>query len=139
MTTFNSNEFQWSNLRVFLLGRPVSGIQGLRYSVQQDKRYVYGQGNEPRLIQAGNRQYRGNLQVLQSELEAMIAASPQKDLLLMRFDVVVSYVPHDNRLRMVTDVLKSCEVNEVPKALRQNDPYMQVDLPFLFVGLQHQA
>ena len=122
-----------------MLGRFITGLQGVRYSAKQDKGYVYGVGNEPRAIQHGNRTYDGYLRLLQSELEALVTSAPNKDLLSLQFDISVSYHPKDANSRIVTDVLKYCEFREVPKQLNQNDTLMEVELPILFLGLQPQA
>ena len=38
---FNSKEYQWSNVHVYLLGRAVTGIQGVSYTAKQEKEFVY--------------------------------------------------------------------------------------------------
>lgn len=90
MAAFNSREYEWSSLKLFMLGRFVTGLQGVSYNSKQEKEYVYGTG-EPRAIQRGNRSYEGELKLLQFELEVMITAAPQKDILGLQFDIVVSY------------------------------------------------
>ena len=139
MSTFNSKEFEWSNVKLFMLGRFITGLQGLRYTSSQEKSYVYGTGNEPRAIQHGNRRYEGHLRVLQSELEALIESAPEKDLLKLQFDLSVSYHPKGTEGRIITDVLKYCEFSEVPKGMKQNDKLMEIELPVLFLRLEPQA
>ena len=138
MSVFNSREYEWSNVQLFMLGRFVTGLQGVSYTSKQEKEYVYGVGNEPRAIQHGNRSYEGELKILQSELEALIASAPQKDLLDLRFDIVVSYVPRDDS-QIINDTLKACEFSEVPKGIEQNDKMMEITLPIIFLGLKHQS
>ena len=138
MASFNSKEYQWSNLRLFMLGRFVTGIQGVTYTAKQEKEYVYGTGDEPRAIQRGNRMYEGELKILQSELEALIAASPSKDILSLQFDVIVSYTPVGS-LQIITDTLRGCEFSEVPKGMQQNDKKMEVTLPIMFLKLNPQT
>ena len=121
-----------------MLGRFVTGLQGVSYMSRQEKEYVYGTGSEPRAIQHGNRSYEGELKLLQSELEALIAAAPEKDALDLQFDIVVSYTARGNP-QIITDTLKACEFTEVPKGMQQNDKQMEITLPIIFLRLNHQS
>ncbi len=144
---FNSQEFEWSNVNVFMLDRLVTGIQGISYSVKQEKEFVYGQGKNPRAIQSGNRSYEGEIKVLQSELEALIKSARDRDILKLRFDIIVSYVPGletgeasavlASAPKLVTDVLKFCEFSEIPKSLSQGDKMMEVALPIMFLDIKY--
>ena len=136
MPAFNSREFEWSNVKVFMLGRFITGLQSVSYTVKQEKEYVYGTGSEPRAIQHGNRSYEGEIKILQSELEALTLAAPQKDILRLNFDLVVSYSTLDNVPQIVTDTLKHCEFTEVPKSISQNDKMMEITLPIIFLNLK---
>ena len=139
MEVFNSREYEWSSLKLFMLGRFVSGLRNVSYASKQEKEYVYGTGNEPRAIQRGNRSYEGEIMLLQSELEALIAAAPGKDALDLQFDIVVSYTPRIGDLQVITDTLKVCEFTEVPKGMEQNDKAMEITLPIIFLRLNHQT
>ena len=138
MATFNSKEYQWSNLKLFMLGRFVTALQGISYTAKQEKEYVYGTGDEPRAIQRGNRMYEAEIKLLQSELEALTTAAPNKDILSLQFDVVIAYTP-GNEQQIVTDTLKGCEVTEVPKGMQQNDKQMEITLPIMFLKLYPQT
>lgn len=138
MPVFNSREYEWSNVKLFALGRFITGLQGVSYTAKQEKEYIYGVGSEPRAIQHGNRSYEGELKILQSELEALITAAPSKDLLALQFDIVVSYATKDNT-QIINDTLKACEFSEIPKGIEQNDKMMEVTLPIIFLGVTHQS
>ena len=138
MAVFNSREYEWSSVKLFMLGRFVTGLKGVSYTAKQEKEYVYGTGNEPRAVLQGNRSYEGEIKLLQSELEALIASSPEKDALQLQFDIVVSYTPSGN-LQIVTDTLKGCELTEVPKSMQQNDKMMEIAIPIIFLRLNHQT
>ena len=138
MSVFNSKEYEWSGVKLFMLARFVTGLQGVSYTSKQEKEYVYGTGGEPRAIQHGNRSYEGELKLLQSELEALILASPKKEILDLDFDIVVSYSPRGG-LQIITDTLKGCELSEVPKGMEQNDKMMEITLPIIFLRLKHQS
>ena len=138
MAVFNSREYEWSSVKLFMLGRFVTGLQGVSYTAKQEKEYVYGTGNEPRAIQHGNKSYEGELKILQSELEALIKSAPSKDILSLQFDIVVSYVP-SGESEIITDTLKTCEFTEIPKGMEQNDKMMEITLPIIFLGLNPQS
>ena len=135
---FNSKEYNWSNVRLLLLGRPVIGARGVSYTMQQEKSLIYGTGDEPRAVQRGNVSYQGNISLLQSELEALIKASPDKNILRLSFDLIVSYVASENTAGLTMDILKHCEFTRMPKGMSQNDKMMEIELPFLFLSLKHQ-
>ena len=136
MPVFNSREFEWSNVKLFMLGRFVTGLQAVSYTAKQEKEYVYGVGHEPRAIQHGNKRYEGEIKILQSELEALILSAPSRNILDLQFDVAVSYVPKDDS-RIVTDTLKHCEFTEVPKSISQNAKMMEVTLPMIFLNIKY--
>ena len=137
MATFRSQEYEWSNLSILLLGRFLTGVRSVSYTAQQDKEFVYGAGTAPRAIQAGNLSYEGEMRVLQSELEAMITASPNKNPLSLRFDIVITYADSEST-NVVTDLLKFCEIARLPKSLAQGDKFMEVGLPIMFLGIEYQ-
>ena len=120
-----------------MLGRFITGIQGISYTAQQEKTFVYGQTANPRAIQSGNRRYEGEIRLLQSELEALIAAAPKKDLLSLNFDLVVTYADKEST-EVVTDLLKFCEISRIPKSMSQGDGFMEISLPILFMGVRYQ-
>ncbi len=137
---FNSKEYSWANVRVFMLGKPIVGVRSISYTVNQDKSLIYGMGAKPRAIQRGNISYAGSLTLLQNELEALIRVAPNKSLMELSFDLVVSYTPtDDNNSALVVDVLQHCEFTQLPKEISQNDKMMEITLPLLFLGIKNQA
>ena len=137
---FNSKEYSWSNVRVLMLGRPIVGVRGVSYTMRQEKTLLYGMGAAPHAIQRGNLSYNGNLMLLQSELEALIKAAPNKNIMELAFDLVVSYAAiNNNSAGLTIDVLKHCEFTELPKEMGQNDKMMEINLPLLFLSIKNQA
>lgn len=135
---FNSKEYSWSNIEIVMLGRPVTGIRGVTYKASQEKEVIYGRGNKPRAIQHGNKSYEGTLSILQSELEALlVAAGKGKDLTdIPAFDIVVAYVPNTPG-EIITDIVKNVEFTEIEKALKQGDKFMEIELPFIALGIEY--
>lgn len=133
---FNTQEYAWKNIEVVILGRPVTGIREVKYKVSQEKEAVYGRGDQPRAIQKGNKSYDGTITLLQSEIEALIAAAGKgKNITdLPAFDVVVAYVPNEIGT-IVTDIIKNVEITEFEKGMAQNDKFAEISLPFIALGV----
>ena len=137
---FNSRQYDWSNVEVLMLGRPVTGVRGIEYNAEQEKEAVYGRGNNPLSLQKGNRSYSGSITLLQSEIEALqVAAGNKKDILdLPAFDVVIAYVPQGGG-DIITDIVKGVEFTSVPKSINQNDKFMEVALPFIALKIEYNV
>lgn len=132
---FNTKQFSWAQVDIQIGSRLLTGARGLSYAASQEKEPVYGKGDEPQAIQRGNKAYRGELTLLQSELEILTRSAPNKDLNDYRdLSLVVSYRQEDGTV--VTDAILGAEFTDVEKALRQNDKFMEVSLPFLYLKLQ---
>lgn len=133
--TFSTKQYAWNAVKVFLFGRLVTGLRGVEYTVKKDKEAVYGAGEEPLAIQTGNKEYSGNITLLQSELEAITKAAKTAgyaDLTdIPGFDVQVSYANVGER--PTTDTLVGCEFTEEAKGMKQGDKFMEVSLPIVFL------
>lgn len=136
----NSKEYEWSDVHVVMMGREVTGIRGIQYDAEQEKTPIYGRGNKPRSIQKGNKSYSGTITILQSELEALqLAAGKNNSILdLPAFDVVNAYAPESGGT-IITDIVKSIEITKVPKGMKQNDPNMEIELPFVALDIQYNV
>ena len=137
MATFNSKEYTWTNIKVFMFGRFVTTIRGIKYKASQEKEAVYGQGDKPIAIQPGNKSFEGELQCLQSDLEAMqVAAGNGNDILdIPAFDIQVQYVDKVTGT-LVVDTVKYAEFTEVEKGMSQGDKFMEISLPWIALDIQ---
>ena len=130
---FNSREYEFADVTVIVGGKDITGLRGVKYSVKQEKEAIYGKGNLPHSIQRGNKSYEGEISLLQSELETLIANSPKRDLMELQFDTVVSYGNPANGDVMVTDKLLGCQFTEEENSMSQGDRSEEVTLPFIFL------
>ena len=130
---FNSREYEFADVTVIVGGKDITGLRGVKYSVKQEKELIYGKGNLPHSIQRGNKSFEGEITVLQSELETLIANSPDQDLMELQFDTVVSYGNPSNGDVMITDKLIGCQITGYAKELKQGDKFMEVNLPVIFL------
>lgn len=137
MSTFSSKQYSWSDLTIVVGGRILEGVVEVEYTSKQDKDVLRGRGSKGHNILRGNKDYAGKIVIWQSELESMTKDAPDKDILNLTFDVIVSYVPPEIG-QVVVDVLKTCEFIEGKKALKQGDKQMLVELPFIFLEVKPQ-
>lgn len=137
MPNFSSKQYEWADVQVVMLGRVVTGIQSIEYSVKKDKQYVRGRGNEPLAIQHGAKSYEGKIGLLQSEVEALEAAAralnPDYDITDIDFDIAVSYGLGSTLQR---DIVTSLSITEDPRSISNDDTFMEIELPFMALGIR---
>lgn len=133
---FDSREFEYADVKVFMLGKELTGLRGLTYKKTQDKEVVFGAGNEGRAIQRGNKKYEGQLMVLKSEfdlLNAAAVAAGYEDILDVpgnKIDIVVVYRKSD-ALKTSTARILNVEFTEYEDGLKTEEKFKEVTLPFL--------
>ena len=135
---FNSREYEYADVTLIMGGKEITGIRGIKYTAKQEKETLYGKGNLPHSIQKGNISYEGEVTLLQSELETLIANSKDASILSMQLDAVICF---GNPLRgdvMITDVVQGIQFTEESKELKQGDKFMEVTLPFIFLRKKAQ-
>ena len=137
---FNSSEYAFKDLEVLQLGRPIVRLLNIKYKVDHEKEPIYGRGDEPLQIQRGNKKYSGELEIGQSELEAMII-NAKKNVKgegyigvtdLPPFDISICY--NKNGV-LVRDIVRSVDITEVEKGMKQGDKDMICKLPFISLGI----
>lgn len=135
MPKFNSREYEWSDVNVVAAGRMITGIRGVSYTSSQEKEALYGKSNKPHSIQRGNKTFAGSINLLQSELEALELAAGG-DALDISFNIVVAYGNPTKGDVITTDLLIGCEITEIPKGLKQNDKFMEIELPLVMLDVK---
>ncbi|WP_259321617.1 MULTISPECIES: hypothetical protein [Bacteroidaceae] len=136
MDIFNSKEYEWSDITAIVAGRPVTKIRAISYVKKQEKEALYAKGNKPHSIQRGNKSYETSLTLLQSELEAIEAASGG-DVLDASFNVVVSYGNPSKGDVIKTDLIEGNEITEVPKGMNQGDKFSEHELPGIALNIKN--
>jgi len=131
---FNTREYEWSDVTVVLGGRDVTGLRGISYSEAQEKEALYAKGNKPHGIQRGNKSYTGSVRILQSELLALQAAAGGS-ILDITVDIVVAYGNPSQGDIVHTDLIRGAEFTEAPRALNQNDKFMEIELPIVAIDV----
>lgn len=136
---FDSRQYEFADLVLVLGGKTITGFRGVKYSAKQEKELLYGKGAEPLSIQKGNRSYEGELTLLQSELETLIANSPDASILSLQLDAAVCYGNPTKGDVMITDILQGIQFTEESKEIKQGDKNMEITLPFIFLRLKNQS
>jgi len=136
MDIFNSKEYEWSDITAIVAGRPVTKIRAISYVKKQEKEALYAKGNKPHSIQRGNKSYETSLTFLQSELEAIEAASGG-DVLDASFNLVVSYGNPSKGDVIKTDLIEGNEITEVPKGMNQGDKFSEHELPGIALNIKN--
>ena len=137
MGLFNSKQYAWKDITIVIGGRILEGVTEIEYTEKQEKETLRGRGDKGLVILRGNKDFDGKLTIWQSELEAMVQDSPDKDVLALNFDVVISYIP-DGIGQPVIDILKGCEFTEIKKGMKQGDKNMLVEMPIIFLDVKRQ-
>jgi hypothetical protein len=139
--SFDSREFEYADTKVSVLGRELTGLRGLTYKKSQEKEPVYGQGNEPKAIQRGNKKYEGTLMLLKSDFDDMNAAARAAgyqditDVPGTAIDITCVY-EKDGKLR--TDSCIAVDFTEFEDGMKQGDKFREVTLPFICLRLKQR-
>mgnify|MGYP007053682861 CR=1 FL=1 len=128
----NTREYEWSDVTVVMAGRNVTGLRGVKYSFKQEKELIYAKGNKPHAIQRGNKDFSGEITLLQSEYEAL-KTSAGGDVLNIAFDVVVCVGTPSKGDVITTEILVNCEITEDNTEWKQGDKFQEKTLPFIFL------
>lgn len=136
-STYNSKQYSWADVTVAFGGRIIEGITNIEYTKKQETDYLYGRGDDPHDIVAGNNEYEGTITIWQSELEAMTRDAPSKDITKLRPDIICTYSGGADG-QTVTDILKGVRFGECKKGMSQGDKNMLVELPFKFIKILPQ-
>lgn len=139
LNSFNSEEYGYKDIQVVMLGRPIIGLRGIKYSVRQEKSNVYGAGKKPIARSRGNIVYEGaEIKVLMSELRALLQSqgNPAKGVVAIApFDVIVAYAPENGGV-VTTDILKYVEFTESMIDVNQGDQQIEVTLPIVIGDIE---
>ena len=136
---FDSREYEFADLTLVLGGKDIVGFRGIKYTSKQEKELVWGKGNMPQKIQKGNRSFEGEITLLQSELETLIANSTDGSILSLQLDAVVAYGNPANGDVLIVDVLQGIQFTEEAIEFKQGDKFAEIKLPILFLRKKAQV
>jgi hypothetical protein len=136
-------QFAWKNIMAIIGGRPVAGITDIEYTTEKELEEVYGVGDSPQFIGEGNKSYKGTIELLQADYEALVEAAKNDggdDVTDLELSIVVSYIPKGiaDLPKTVIDRLVGVKFSSDGKKMSQGDKYLKMSLPFVCLGIEHQ-
>lgn len=143
MSAFNSDEYAWKDLKIFMAGRLLTGFRGLKYKVSRTMTDIYASGDEPHTRTKGNKKRDGEIVLLQSEVQALLLAAIAQfgrdaDLTDLTFDITAAYAVSPTSA-IVTHQLITCDIPEFEMGMAQDDPNMEVTLPLMIGKIRFAA
>jgi hypothetical protein len=131
----NGINYSWANVTINLFGVPVVGITKIDYKRKQKKENNYGIGAQPVSRGYGNFEYEGSIELYTDEWKRIIAASPNRDpLLIAPFNIQVVY--GGTGVTIDKDVLRAVEFMEDPLAASQGDTKLLVSIPLIIGAIE---
>lgn len=131
----NGINYSWANVTLTLFGVPVIGITKIEYKRKQKKDNNYGAGSQPVSRGYGNYEYEGSIEIYTDEWKRIIAASPNRDpLLIAPFDIQVVFAGRG--ITAEKDVLKSCEFMEDNFTINQGDTKSVITVPLIIGSIE---
>lgn len=132
--------YSWSEYRVYMGGRFITGIRGFKYKRAREVEGIYAEGDEVVDVGFGNKSNEGELSMLQNELEAIIESSPKHDpFRLPAITVVHSYIPFNGIGRIITDIWHGVYFKEIEKAMEQGKTFMEITTPVFITKIDYDV
>ncbi|MCX8676464.1 MULTISPECIES: hypothetical protein [Apibacter] len=136
---FNSREYEWADFTATLGGKDLTGIRGVKYTRKIEREAVYGKGRNARAIQSGNVSIEGEITLLQSEYESLVASAKNRDILNLCLDLVGAYGNPTNGDMLIMDRITGVRFTEAGKEFKQGDKFMEITLPFIALDVISQC
>ncbi|HLO37707.1 MAG TPA: hypothetical protein VK173_04410 [Lacibacter sp.] len=136
---FDASEFEYSDIKVSIFGRELTGLRGLTYKTSREKELVYGAGANPKAIQRGQKKNEGSLMVLKSDYDDMLRAANAAgynslcDVPGKLINITCVY-QNEDKSRLQTSSLFNCEFTEEEDGMKAGDKFKEVTLPFLYLS-----
>ena len=132
---FNSREYEWADVTLIIGGRDIRTIRGVKWSRKIEREAVYGKGREPIAIQSGNNAYEGEFAMLQSDFDAIEAASGD-DILSASVDFEVTFGNPSNGDALKTHRGLGVRFTEDTLDMKQGDKFAEITVPWLATRIQ---
>lgn len=137
MVNINGREYEWGDITLILGGRDIVRFRSIKYSEEIEREHLYGKGRDPISIQSGNKGFKGEIKLLQSEYETLIKAG-KGSVLSLCLDALACYGNPSTGDNMITDRIESLRFTEGTKEFNQGDKFAEITLPFLALNIKYQ-
>lgn len=135
---FDSRQYEWADITLILGGNDVTGIQAIKYTEKIEREPLYGKGRNPISIQSGNAMFEGEIELLQSEYEALVK-SGNGTVMSLSLDALVGYGNPDAGDDQMFDRVMGLRFTEAAKEWKQGDKNTIIKLPFVCLRIKNQA
>jgi hypothetical protein len=130
MSLIDSDEYTFKDMKLFFGGRIVTGFRGIKWKVSRVVSEIWASGDKPHTIVKGNKSFSGELELLQSEVEAMLESLGKgKDLTDGIFQATVCFATL-SIAKIKTHQITDIHVTDFEMGMMQGDANMVVKLPF---------
>lgn len=122
----NGVQHSWASIRIFMLGRTITGIAKIEYDDNFAMEDNIGAGNMPDHRAIGDYKATLKLELFQYEITAIQTASAGKRIQqIAPFDIVVTYLPTQNAPAVV-DIIKNVQFTKNVRSAGKGDTLLQV-------------
>jgi len=135
---YDSREYEWADISVDINGRDITGITAVKYTEKIEVEPLYAKGRRPHSIQTGNMSFEGEIEVTQSEYEALVKGGNGSVLRLRGLNATICYGNPSDGDAMIKDRLEGIQFTEAGKEVKQGDKSVKVKLPFMATDLKNQ-
>ncbi|WP_121812794.1 hypothetical protein [Mucilaginibacter kameinonensis] len=137
----NSQELEWKHAQLAVLGVTIRGLRGFKYKKSTDSEHLHAAGDEAVGIQSGNKKVDGSIKLLKSEIDRLNTAAREAgydDFGDVPYQLVVATFNYKVAFgrKQETDIISGIKFTEWEKAMEQGAKMMEVDVPFLALGVK---
>lgn len=136
---FDLREQAWGEVRITLFGALLTLNRGFKYDSSQETSHLHAMGNQPISVQTGNKTYTGEVKILKSQYDALLSKARAMGYFdvsdLPPTDILVVYLPKGDK-QMLTDKLEGVQFEKAEVGADQGAQYIDITLPFKFLGIK---
>lgn len=127
----NGVQYHWGQIACRALGNIFVGISKIMYEEKQDMAMNFGAGNYAIGMGFGKINVTGSLTLFQEELEALVAAAPNRRLqAIPNFDITVTFIPEVGQA-LVTHTVRNCRLELNKRDMSAGDTSVTSDITFI--------
>jgi hypothetical protein len=127
----NGVQYHWGQVTVRALGNIFVGIEKISYEEKQEIQNNFGAGNYPIGQGLGKIESSGSFTLFQEELEALVAAAPQRRLqAIPNFDIVITFIPEAGQ-GLVSHTIRNCRITNNKRDMSSGDTKVSSEIAFI--------
>lgn len=135
---FDSREYEWADLSLILGGQDLTGITAVKYEESIEREPLHAKGRYPHSIQSGNVTYKGEIELLGSDYEALVDAG-NGSVLSLALDGLFGYGNPSEGNTPMFDRAVGIRFMSAAKDWKQGDKFMKIKLPFMCIRIKNRV